>query len=484
MARRLLPLLALAALLPQAALAYGSTMADTCRVNTWTCYCDEKYLPVDVNVSGVIDEVASECSSQCQSQGSVPSEYEVRCTTMSGFEGYRVTGGAIEYEATTTTSTEEPKNDPVVPVLNVDIPGLEFTDPTQDGGYTKVSFLAEYVDALYRILMVACAIVAVVMLMVGGLQYILSRGSAHGVKLAKERIKNAVVGMVLLMSAYSIAYLLDPSTTRFAALSIQSVPEEELPVESETDTASYGATSSVDPADVTTLSGEHLIVHTSNKRIAKDVLDALNAAATRFYTASASYGTKTSLNIRVTSASRSVSDQARLFYNNCIGNGHNGVCNPGTCNPARNSSIFSKSGSRWTLAGSLAGTSTSDSAAIIAAIVANGDPSVCQHTNYVAVDVWPEGQGYGYIFNVELMNVLTQAMTTGSDSFCRIANEPWHFELASKGSSSCSKVSDSGYKANGTSYSTAACRTWSGLSHCCKEAVDKSSPPATMCSTN
>ncbi len=94
---------------------------------------------------------------------------------------------------------------------------------TAINGETKFTGIADYVSALYQLLIPAMAIVAVVMLMVGGLQYILSRGSANGVKLAKERIKNAVIGMVLLLSAYSLANLLDPSLTHIKQLRIPKV---------------------------------------------------------------------------------------------------------------------------------------------------------------------------------------------------------------------------------------------------------------------
>lgn len=448
---------------------------DSCKPGSAVCHCGGRNTGISVSYTD-----QSGCTGICEGLGET--QWQIYCTsnacTTSACEGdLDYLSGDIAYEA--GAKAEEPKNDPVIPYLNVKIPGLEFTDPTQDGKYTKVSFLAQYVDALYKLLMVVCAVVAVVMIMIGGLQYILSRGNANGVKQAKERIKNAVVGMVLLMSAYSIAYLVDPSTTKFASLAIESVPKEELPVESEADIAAYGATGSIDPANVTALSGEHLINHAGSEenRVANDVLEALNTAADKFYTESAQYGTKKNLNIRVTSASRTVANQARKFYNNCIATG--GVCNPGTCNPARHSNLFTKTGSKWSLAGSLAGVDTDDSATIIAAIVANGDARVCQHTNYVAVDIWPEGEGSGYIFDVEIMNVLTSVMTR--NGFCRISNEPWHFELATKGSCQGNGYANSNYKTNGVSYSTAACKTWSGLSHCCKDPSDPANPPDTMC---
>lgn len=444
---------------------------ETCAYNTAVCFCDDKSTGITVSTS------SSDCLTVCETNSA--NSWDIYCTSLTckteSCQGdFHFDGKPISYEPSVA---EEPKNDPVVPNLNVSIPGLEFTDPTQDGKYTKVNFLGEYVDAIYRLLMAACAVVAVVMLMIAGLQYTLSRGNASAVKQAKDRIKNAIVGLVLLMSAYSIAFLLDPSTTKFLALSIESVPKEPLPVEYEEDVSAYGATGTIDPADVTTIAGSHLIVNTDDKRIAIDVLASLNSAADSFFTSSASYGNKQNLNIRVTSASRTVATQSRLFYENCIEN--NGVCSPGTCNPARNSSLFTKSGSTWTMAGTLSNVSTDDSATIIAAMVQNGDPAVCMHTNYVAVDVWPEGQASNYVFDVELQDLLTAVML--KNGFCRIASEPWHFEASSKSTCSGYTATSSSYKTRGVSYTTSACKTWDGLNHCCTVPKDKTSPPGTMC---
>lgn len=79
------------------------------------------------------------------------------------------------------------------------------------GSVTEASSIAGYVDALYRLLVPAMTLVAIVMLMIAGLQYILARGNADGIKKSKERMTKAVVGLVLLLSAYTIARLLDPS---------------------------------------------------------------------------------------------------------------------------------------------------------------------------------------------------------------------------------------------------------------------------------
>ncbi len=85
---------------------------------------------------------------------------------------------------------------------------------------------------------------AVVMLMVGGLEYTVSGGNAKRLDKAKHRISNALIGLVLLFAAFNLAYLLDPRTTTFRSLSLQSVQAIEIDNETvESFTESFAATS-------------------------------------------------------------------------------------------------------------------------------------------------------------------------------------------------------------------------------------------------
>lgn len=92
-------------------------------------------------------------------------------------------------------------------------------------GNNTFASLAEYIDALYRYLVPTMAVVAVVMVMIAGLQYILSRGNPSAVKQAKERIAKAVVGLILLLSAYTLAYFLDPRLVEFTQLRIPKIKQ-------------------------------------------------------------------------------------------------------------------------------------------------------------------------------------------------------------------------------------------------------------------
>jgi len=124
-----------------------------------------------------------------------------------------------------------PVKDPLLPELNVKIPGLcddggicwKGATHNIQGSYYKSNLLGLYIEAVYTYLLIAAAIIAVTMIMIGGLQYATARGDSKQVEHAKKRISNAVVGVILLLLAFNIAFILNPSTTTFRSLSIETV---------------------------------------------------------------------------------------------------------------------------------------------------------------------------------------------------------------------------------------------------------------------
>lgn len=88
------------------------------------------------------------------------------------------------------------------------------------GEFKEAGDIGSYVSAAYKYLISAAAIIAVVMIMIGGLQYVLALGNQTKLSKAKERIQNAVIGLALVLSAYTIAYLIDPNLVSFDALRV------------------------------------------------------------------------------------------------------------------------------------------------------------------------------------------------------------------------------------------------------------------------
>lgn len=88
----------------------------------------------------------------------------------------------------------------------------------------QVSYgIGEYIDALYRLLIPSAAIIAVVLLMISGLQYMLAGGRQEAISKAKDRMQKTVIGLVLILTAYSVAHLVDPQLTSFERLKVPRV---------------------------------------------------------------------------------------------------------------------------------------------------------------------------------------------------------------------------------------------------------------------
>lgn len=132
---------------------------------------------------------------------------------------------AVALVSPITAFAAEPAVSYAVPKLQVDIPGVDFELPTLSGGLVSVNFLGAYVAGVYRYLIGFALTVAIVMIMVGGLQYVLGASSGD-VKSGKKRITDAIEGFVLLMFVYVILYTVNPETTLFRALDLTQIDPE------------------------------------------------------------------------------------------------------------------------------------------------------------------------------------------------------------------------------------------------------------------
>jgi len=116
------------------------------------------------------------------------------------------------------------------PILNVPIPNLTFSPAVVSGNSVESSFLSEYLSAVYQYLIKISVTIAVVMVMVAGLQYVLASGSGKAAE-AKKRITNATVGLVLLLCVYLILYTVNPQLVLLKTIRLQNIPEQPLPEE-------------------------------------------------------------------------------------------------------------------------------------------------------------------------------------------------------------------------------------------------------------
>jgi hypothetical protein len=64
--------------------------------------------------------------------------------------------------------------------------------------------LSGYIGNIVNILLFIIGAVAVIMIIIGGLRYVLSGGDSSSIKSAKDTILYAVIGLIVAISAYAI----------------------------------------------------------------------------------------------------------------------------------------------------------------------------------------------------------------------------------------------------------------------------------------
>lgn len=110
------------------------------------------------------------------------------------------------------------------PLSNIEvIPGDGSTDKANNSGitYIGIPWIAQLIRFFYRYAIGIGGIVATVMIMIGGFMWILSGGDAGRVSQAKQYIKNASLGLVLLMTAYMILNFINPDLVNLRSIYIE-----------------------------------------------------------------------------------------------------------------------------------------------------------------------------------------------------------------------------------------------------------------------
>ncbi len=111
------------------------------------------------------------------------------------------------------------------------IPGVTFSDVAKtldDDGNISTPFIGEYISGVYKFAMVAASVIAVIMIIVQGVQVIMSGGGEEQVN-AYKNIARIFVGLFLVWGSYFILYTINPELVNFKILKIKYIVPEELP---------------------------------------------------------------------------------------------------------------------------------------------------------------------------------------------------------------------------------------------------------------
>jgi hypothetical protein len=169
--------------------------------------------------------------------------------------------------------------------------------------------------------------------------------------------------------------------------------------------------------------------------------------------------------VSVTSSSRDLANQGRLYFKNCVEGGKTS-CDPVTCNAIPESR-------RNVLNG------LTTQAQVINAFETYGSETACPHTSGVAVDIWCEDAS-DFTVDPKCQTELTRLML--KYGFCRLDIEGWHFEWDEKkvSTSSCKQDNTNVYfkKVRGVKeevnplidpVTSKECLLWNYLEHKCEK---------------
>jgi len=125
----------------------------------------------------------------------------------------------------------------LVPQLSIKIPGLEFSgvgknlETTPNGDvYMYVPFIGQLLKALYNFGLIAASILGVIIIIMAGVQIIMS-GGGEGKITGYKKIGKVIVGMMIAWGSYTILYIINPSLVKFSSIKIQYVASEEAQFE-------------------------------------------------------------------------------------------------------------------------------------------------------------------------------------------------------------------------------------------------------------
>ncbi len=116
------------------------------------------------------------------------------------------------------------------PSTKINIPGLNFSEPkagTDETGqtYVFIPFIGEYLKAIYKWLIAALGVFAIVRLMQAGFGWLMSGGSAEKITVEKKKIQNAIAGLALAVGSYVLLYTINPVLVEFRNLKVPYITE-------------------------------------------------------------------------------------------------------------------------------------------------------------------------------------------------------------------------------------------------------------------
>lgn len=120
-----------------------------------------------------------------------------------------------------------------MPEFQVKLPTLKLTEPectlNSDGSYhCEIPWLGQYIVAVYNYGLSVAGILAAIILMAGGVLWLISGGDSGKIGQAKELIMGSIVGLVILAGSYIILTQINPDLVKFKAISIGTIKGKQM----------------------------------------------------------------------------------------------------------------------------------------------------------------------------------------------------------------------------------------------------------------
>jgi hypothetical protein len=106
----------------------------------------------------------------------------------------------------------------------------DFAKVTQSGDYIYIPFISQYLVGAYKMGVGIASILAIIMIMAGGMVWIAAAGDSGKIGKAKTMISGAVVGLVLTLGSYVALQTVNPNLVNFTALKIKVVTTQTVDV--------------------------------------------------------------------------------------------------------------------------------------------------------------------------------------------------------------------------------------------------------------
>lgn len=145
---------------------------------------------------------------------------------------------SVEGQTTAGSAEQAILNTVCKPQPRISIPGITFSSPydvasslelEQDGSvYINIPFLGEYIRGIYLYGLIALVVIAVIFIVIAGIQWMTPSADGAGKKAAQTRIFRAMMALILGFGSYAFLYSIDPNLVTFTNLRVKYI--ETVPI--------------------------------------------------------------------------------------------------------------------------------------------------------------------------------------------------------------------------------------------------------------